>query len=95
MVVENLVISGLSGPFSTVNGRYVLTDEPDQEYRKQDYDNAIDIAVFLDKIQIQQYTNIWKIQIQQHTNIWKMIFCTEQFLKHFPKIYLSLREQHD
>jgi len=57
MVVENLVISGLSGPFSTVNGRYVLTDEPDQEYRKQDYDNAIDIAVFLDK------NEYWCVQI--------------------------------
>jgi len=63
MVADNLVISGLSGPFSTVNGRYVLIDEPEQVYRKQDCDDAIEIAVFPDE---NEYwcVQIWNTQSQ-------------------------------
>ena len=64
MVAENLVISGLSGPFSTVNGRYVLIDESEQVYRKQDCDDA-DIAVFPDK------NECWCVQIwNRQSQLW-------------------------
>jgi len=74
MVAENLVISGLSGPFSTVNGRYVLIDEPEQVYRKQDCDDAIEIAVSGGSGEFQNRSGVSESKLLSRTSIAARIF---------------------